>query len=46
LYDLESDPGETRNVAEQHPEVVARLMKIIANEHVPDPNWPLFQGEF
>lgn len=25
LYDLEADPGETTNVAEQHPEVVAKL---------------------
>lgn len=25
LYDLESDPGETRNVAEAHPEIVTRL---------------------
>lgn len=27
LYDLESDMGETNNVVELHPEVVARLMK-------------------
>ncbi|MFK7768754.1 MAG: sulfatase [Mariniblastus sp.] len=27
LYDLKSDVGETTDVAEQHPEVVARLMK-------------------
>ncbi|MHC4252762.1 MAG: sulfatase family protein [Planctomycetota bacterium] len=26
LYDLEADPGETRNVYDQHPEVVAELM--------------------
>lgn len=25
LFDLSSDPGETRNVADQHPDVVARL---------------------
>ncbi len=25
LYDLGRDPGETENLAEQHPEVVARL---------------------
>lgn len=25
LYDLKSDPGETKNVADEHPEIVARL---------------------
>lgn len=29
LYDLESDPGETTNVAESNPEVVSRLMKFV-----------------
>lgn len=27
LYDLENDPGETTNVADQHPEVVERLQQ-------------------
>jgi arylsulfatase A len=27
LYDLAEDPGETRDVAAQHPDVVARLME-------------------
>lgn len=30
LYDLKSDPGETRNVAAAHPEVVARLKAKLA----------------
>ena len=25
LYDLQKDPGETENLAEQHPEIVVRL---------------------
>ncbi|MBS0209007.1 MAG: sulfatase-like hydrolase/transferase [Planctomycetes bacterium] len=29
LYDLATDPGETRNVASQHTEVVARLMQAV-----------------
>ena len=29
LYDLENDIGETKNLAKDHPEVVARLMKHI-----------------
>ncbi len=31
LFDLESDPGESRNVAESNPEVVQGLMKRIAS---------------
>jgi hypothetical protein len=27
LYDLKDDPGETKNIAAQHPEIVARLKK-------------------
>ena len=30
LYDLNADIGETRNVAARHPDVVARLMKLVA----------------
>ena len=30
LYDLEVDLGETNNVAAQHPEIVARLEKFVA----------------
>ena len=29
LYDLETDPGETTNVQDQHPEVVERLRGLI-----------------
>lgn len=28
LFDLDADPGETKNLAEQHPEVVERLKKL------------------
>ena len=39
LYDLSTDLGETRDVAAEHPGVVAEMVKIAAAEHVPDPNW-------
>ena len=29
LYDLESDPGETRNLADQYPEIVSELDSIM-----------------
>jgi arylsulfatase A len=28
LYDLEKDPGESKNVADQHPEIVSRLKQL------------------
>lgn len=30
LYNLRDDPGETRDVASAHPEIVARLQKVVA----------------
>jgi len=37
LYDLEADPNETTDVADAHPEVVARIREIMAAEHTPSP---------
>ena len=31
LYNLKDDPGETRNLAAAHPEIVARLQAVVAN---------------
>ena len=39
LYDLSTDLAETRDVAADHPEIVAEMVRIAAAEHVPDPNW-------
>ena len=33
LYDLASDPGETRDVADQHPQLVRKLAAILIAEH-------------
>lgn len=41
LYDLNKDPGESDNVADAHPEVVAKAKQIFSEAHRPDPNWPL-----
>lgn len=35
LYDLEKDPQEQNNLAEQHPEIVAQIEAIMKREHQP-----------
>jgi len=35
LYDLESDPGEKENLAEKHPDIVARLKEKMAEAYMP-----------
>jgi arylsulfatase A-like enzyme len=37
LYNLKTDLAETRNVAEEHPEVVEKAAAIMADEHLPSP---------
>jgi uncharacterized sulfatase len=39
LYDLGNDVAEAHDVAQQHPEQVARLEAIMAEAHRPHPNW-------
>jgi arylsulfatase A len=34
LFNLKTDPAETRDLSAQHPEVVARLMKLAAAQHI------------
>lgn len=34
LYDLADDPGETRDVAAQHPNVVAEIERVMREQHV------------
>lgn len=33
LFDLENDPGEQQNVAEEHPEIIERMEKIMIEQH-------------
>jgi len=35
LFDLAADPSEQHDVAAQHPDVVARLSKVMAEQHTP-----------
>jgi len=41
LYDLASDPGERKNVAGQHPDVVAKIEAYLKTAHTDSPNWPI-----
>jgi arylsulfatase A len=41
LYDLASDRGEKTNVANGHPELLARATALMQSAHADDPNWPL-----
>jgi hypothetical protein len=43
LYDLASDVGETRNVAAEHPEVVARIERIMEDARVDSEQFPLME---
>jgi arylsulfatase A-like enzyme len=41
LYDLATDVAETRDLASEHPEMVARLEKLMLAQHVPSKEFPL-----
>ena len=43
LYDLAEDIGETRDLAAQHPEIVARMESIMITAVTPHPNYPVGQ---
>lgn len=40
LYDLRRDPGETKNLAAGHPDLLAKAETLIKAARVDDPNWP------
>ena len=41
LYDLAKDPGETNNLADKHPNIVAEGMKLFTKMRVPNAKFPL-----
>ncbi|MCH2138496.1 MAG: sulfatase-like hydrolase/transferase [Phycisphaerales bacterium] len=41
LYNVEVDPAESNNVADDHPDVVAQCARIMQDEHEPSPVFPL-----
>jgi len=40
LYNLEEDEKESNNIAENHPEIVDEMMKIMDEEHTHNPDFP------
>jgi arylsulfatase A-like enzyme len=41
LYNLKTDPTESKDVAKEHPEIVAKLAAIMTEQHVPTKLWPI-----
>ncbi|MCS7091669.1 MAG: arylsulfatase [Limisphaera sp.] len=41
LYNLRVDPGEKHNVAEEHPEVIAKIEEFLKRARVDSPEWPV-----
>ena len=41
LYNMKTDIGEKHNIADQHPEIVAKIAKYMKTAHTPSKNWPL-----
>jgi len=41
LYNLKEDVGETTDVAEKHPEIVAKIRKIMEAQHTPSELFPI-----
>ncbi|NWG13843.1 MAG: arylsulfatase [Acidobacteria bacterium] len=40
LYNLREDPSETRDLSEKHPDIVARIAKIMREQHTPSKDFP------
>ncbi len=46
LFDLEVDPGEQRDVANQHPEVVEQLMAVFEKQNAQVPDFPSEKSDY
>lgn len=40
IYDLETDPGESRNLAPERPEIAERAEQLLAASRTPSKHWP------
>jgi arylsulfatase A-like enzyme len=41
LYDLKEDPSESKNLAAQKPDIVAKAEELMKTSRVADPKWPI-----
>ena len=41
LYDLKTDIGEKTNVADKHPDIVAKMDSLLKNARTDSPDWPV-----
>lgn len=46
LYNLDKDPGETRDLSAMRPDIVSDLKQIMIKAHIPNPNFPVLKEEF
>jgi len=45
LFNIAEDPSETTDLSSQYPEKVMKLQKIMAEAHIPNPDFPVLKGE-
>jgi len=43
LFDLDSDPGESRNIANQHPQIIDEMRLLFHKARTKSPEFPLFK---
>ena len=41
LYDLSVDESESEDLASKHPEIVDKLRKMMADQHIPSQEFPI-----
>jgi arylsulfatase A-like enzyme len=41
LYNIATDPAETKNLAAENPEIVAKMKKIMSEQHANSPDFPM-----
>jgi len=41
LFNLDEDLGETNDIAEKHPDIVAKMRDLFKTAHTPNPHWKL-----
>ena len=41
IYDLKTDAAESKNLAAERPEIVAKAVSLMKSAHTDDPNWPM-----